>query len=127
VVKLTGTVDKPYASEIAVNLVHEVQGVRNIVNQIQVVEQREQHEQVWRSQQHKNSPDTANPPPATNPSSGSSHRNHAAAEQYVSQGYKQMAMRDFQGATQSFQRALQLDPGNQAAQNGLQRARKKGN
>lgn len=134
VVKLTGTVDKPYASEIAGNLAGEVQGVRSVSNQIQVVERREQHEEVWRSQQHKNSPDTADPPPnnprtAPNPtpSLGSSHGNHAAAEQYVSQGYKQMAMRDFQGAAQSFQRALQLDPGNQAAQNGLQRARKKGN
>jgi Flp pilus assembly protein TadD len=49
--------------------------------------------------------------------------------QYVQQGYTQIGMRDYQGATQSFQRALALDPNNQAALNGLQKARaaRKGN
>jgi serine/threonine-protein kinase len=46
----------------------------------------------------------------------------AQAQQLVSQGNRQLANRDFSGAQSSFQRALALDPGNSAAQNGLKAA-----
>jgi serine/threonine protein kinase len=133
VVTLTGTVGKPYESEIAGNLAREVLGVRDVLNEITVVAPREEAEPVWRSEKNKN-PSTTNPTPnnshpATTPipqsntNNGSGHGNQAAAEQYVMQGYRQMAMQDYQGAVSSFQRALQTDPGSQAAKTGLQKAR----
>jgi serine/threonine-protein kinase len=139
VVTLTGTVSKPYESETARNLAHDVLGVRNVVNNIQVNAPPEEHDTIWRSEQEKNSnlpPNNTRPAPTpappVNPSAGNPggpRANRAAALQYVQQGYTQIGMRDYQGAIGSFTRALALDPGNQAAQNGLQKARaaKKGN
>jgi serine/threonine-protein kinase len=141
VVTLTGTVTKSYESEAAVNKTRDVLGVRSVINNIQVPPSTEQHDSVWRSEQDKNS-SSANPqptnihpaptpaPPSNPASSGTSVRaNRSAALQYVQQGYTQIGMRDYNGAISSFQRALALDPGNQAALNGLQKARtaKKGN
>ncbi|HZR27396.1 MAG TPA: BON domain-containing protein, partial [Terriglobales bacterium] len=134
VVTLTGTVGKPYESEIAGNLAREVLGVRDVLNEITVVAPREAEEPVWRSEQN-NRTNTTNPRPAPTPvpqtntnngsnnSSTSGRGNQAAAEQFVMQGYRQMAMQDYQGAISSFQRALQTDPGSQAAKTGLQKAR----
>ncbi len=145
VVRLTGTVSKPYDVEIAGNLARDVLGVRGVINELQVAAAPEQHDTIWRSEQEKNSgsenpqPNNSHPAPtpvpqANNNSSsantGNSGRgNQAAAVQYVQQGYTQMGMRDYQGAARSFQRALQLDPSSQAALNGLQKARaaRKGN
>jgi hypothetical protein len=131
VVTLTGTVGKPYESEIAGNLAREVLGVRDVLNEITVVAPREAEEPVWRSE----NPSTTNPPPNnsrpaptaipqtnTNPSTAG-HGNQAAVEQYLHDGYGQMARQDYQEAAKSFQHALQLDPGNQAAKTGLQKAR----
>jgi serine/threonine-protein kinase len=44
------------------------------------------------------------------------------AQQLVNDGNQRLAHRDFSGAQSSFQRALALDPGNSAAQNGLRAA-----
>src|SRR5713101_6776659 len=139
VVTLTGTVSKPYDSEIAVNLVRDVLGVRDVLNEIQVVAPHEQQEPVWRSEQNKKSnttnPEPTNSHPAPTPApasnntsssgnaSSSGRGNQAAVEQYLHDGYGQISRQDYQGAAQSFQRALQLDPGNQAAKAGLQKAR----
>ena len=46
----------------------------------------------------------------------------ARAQQLVTEGNQRLARRDFSGAQSSFQRALELDPGNSAAQNGLKAA-----
>jgi serine/threonine-protein kinase len=145
IVTLTGTVTKSYEAEAAVNKAHDVLGVRSVVNNIQVPQSTEQHDAVWRSEQEKNSSNanpqpnnvrpapTPAPPPSGNPSTGNPgtavRPNRAAALQYVQQGYTQIGMRDYQGAVGSFQHALALDPGNQAALNGLQKARaaRKGN
>ena len=43
----------------------------------------------------------------------------ARAQQLVNEGNQRLARKDFSGAQSSFQRALELDPGNSAAQNGL--------
>jgi osmotically-inducible protein OsmY len=140
VVTLTGTVAKSYESEAAGNQTRDVLGVRSVINNIQVLTNTpEQHDRVWRSEQEKNAssanPQPANtrpaptPAPASNPSGTSGRANRSAALQYVQQGYTQIGMRDYNSAISSFQRALALDPGNQAALNGLQKARaaKKGN
>ncbi len=132
VVTLTGTVGKPYESEIAGNLAREVLGVRDVLNEITVVAPREEEEPVWPSEENKNPKTNSRPAPTPVPqtnngslggSSTSGRGNQAAAEQYVMQGYRQMAMQDYQGAISSFQRALQTDPGSQAAKTGLQKAR----
>lgn len=142
VVTLTGTVSKPYESEIAGNLAHDVLGVRGVINNLQIAALPEQHDTIWRSEQEKKTNGGAsqpnNPRPAPTPlpqTSGngapvsSGHANPGAALQFVQQGYRQMGMQDYQGAIQSFQHALVLDPSSQAAQNGLQKARtaRKGN
>jgi hypothetical protein len=140
VVRLTGTVNEPYGLETAKNLTVNVLGVRDVISNIQVLSAPEEHDTVWRSEQEKKGqPNNAHPAPVTAPPTssnpptaspaGSGRANRAAALQYVQQGYTQIGMRDYNGAIASFQRALTLDPSNQAAQNGLQKARaaRKGN
>lgn len=51
VVVLSGKVARPYQSEIAGHLAKEVFGVKDVVNEIEVVEHQEAHEPVWRSEQ----------------------------------------------------------------------------
>ena len=46
----------------------------------------------------------------------------AKAQQFVLDGHRRMAQRDYSGAASAYQRALELDPENTNAQRGLQAA-----
>jgi hypothetical protein len=62
---------------------------------------------------------TAQPNNESAPRENNEANQKAQAQQLVAAGNQQLARRDFSGAQSSFQRALELDPGNSAAQNGL--------
>jgi serine/threonine-protein kinase len=105
VVTLSGKVRHSYESEIAQSLAANVDGVREVRNRLDVLEAPEQREQVWRSE--KDAP----PPP-----SASARRQ---AQREVTWGRRRMALRDPVGAEAAFRRALQADPSNSDAQQGL--------
>lgn len=110
IVTLSGTVKKPYLSEIANTLAKNVDGVQSVDNEIQTEEERQQKEQVWGSNPNTRAFGQRNP------------YVDQEVQQYIRRGYQLMQMRDFAGAQNAFQSALDLAPNNQIALTGLHRA-----
>jgi serine/threonine protein kinase len=133
-VSLHGKVNKAYLTEIAGALARDVDGVKNVQNEIEVVEVPEQREQVWRSQANNQS----QPAPAQTTRPLSAATNQAAPtpadRTFIQNAVRQFNMRgamrlnrgDYNGAQRAFRNALRLDPNNRAAQQGLKRAQAAG-
>ena len=129
---LRGKVNKAYLTEIAGALARDVDGVKNVQNDIEVVEVQEAREQVWRSQAN-NQAQTAQAQPqrqlaapaAANPSApNASDRNFIqnAVRQLNMRGTARLQRGDYPGAQRAFHNALRLDPNNRLAQQGLKKA-----
>jgi len=128
-VTLSGKVNKPYMSAIAGALARDVNGVKYVQNDIEVIEVQEPKEPVWRSEARKNNaPSGAYPPAQTGnspaqpgPAAGNADLRMQVREFNV-RGYKRLAAGDYTGAERAFRNALSLEPNNQAALTGLRRA-----
>jgi Flp pilus assembly secretin CpaC len=129
-VVLSGKVSRPYESEVAGDMAKAVAGVTSVKNDIQTVEAEEPREQVWRSQSQLQNSQPRNQTSSTRPKPRNDQQQQTALganqerelRQRIVRGYNRLAARDFKAAERAFQTALELDPSNRAAQQGLRRA-----
>lgn len=127
---LHGRVNKPYLTEIAGALARDVDGVKNVQNDIEVVEAPEQQEQIWRSQANNQAQTAQAQPPRQLAQSQANQPTTSADRTFIQNAVRQFNMRgaarlqrgDYNGAQRAFRNALRLDPNNRPAQLGLKRA-----
>lgn len=121
---LHGKVNKPYLTEIAGALARDVDGVKNVQNDIEVVEVEEPQEPVWRSQANAQAQPAQSPPQRQQAQTSAADRTFIqnAVRQFNMRGNARLQRGDYTGAERAFRNALRLEPNNRVAQQGLKRA-----
>ena len=71
---------------------------------------------------HRTNPSVSQPATSRSNDAANDAAQKARAQQFVMDGHRRMAQRDYSGAASAYQRALELDPENTNAQRGLQAA-----
>jgi tRNA A-37 threonylcarbamoyl transferase component Bud32 len=117
VVTLTGQLDTPAQAATALTLSSALPGVQRVANQMK----------VRPTVEREAAPAAVQPKPAPSQDEARTRRAQQAGRrvrELVGAGNRQLNQGDYDAAIASFQSALQIEPGNRAAREGLSRARR---